>query len=526
MRTADQLSADKLRGGFYTPAPLVQRCLDRVLQLKGDLEGRWLEPSAGDGAFARGLARRHATARLLCVEQDAQEAATCGLSAESLHAEVVNAGFFEWATDDDRRFDVLVGNPPFVRYQFVDPQERARAEALLLKEGLTLQGVSNLWIPFVLLGLSRLRQGGVFALVLPAELMATKSGGQVRRWLLENTEALQLQLFERASFPGILQEVLVLSGRRVSGQPSPTLRIVEERSGEAWKHSAPVSTQGWTRMLLSLTQLAAWEHASALRGVQPLSEVAKLQVSTVTGANRFFTIDQATREHEQLQPWARPMLPRSAFAEGLSVTPADHASMLSGPGRAWLLDFSAQNPEPNAQARAYLQRGQEQGLPGRYKCRVRSPWYRVPVVPAGSLMMTKRAHRHHRLLHNAAGLLSTDTLYQGRMLTALPAPALVASFHSALTLLSMELEGRSYGGGVLELVPSELKRLRVLPALTADALPELDRLSREWGGQKDEQDRLVAATDARLAATRPDYGELVDGLREGWLALQERRLTR
>ncbi len=76
------------------------------------------------------------------------------------------------------------------------------------------------------------------------------------------------------------------------------------------------------------------------------------------------------------------------------------------------LDFGADRPAPINGAIAYLAEGAAQRLPERYKCRIREPWYRVPHIKAGALMMTKRAHLHHRLLLNEAGVLTTDTIEQ------------------------------------------------------------------------------------------------------------------
>jgi hypothetical protein len=38
---------------------------------------------------------------------------------------------------------------------------------------------------------------------------------------------------------------------------------------------------------------------------------------------------------------------------------------------------------------------------------------------------------------------------------------LTLAFYSSLTLLSLEIEGRSYGGGILKVEPRELKRVLV-----------------------------------------------------------------
>ena len=50
-------------------------------------------------------------------------------------------------------------------------------------------------------------------------------------------------------------------------------------------------------------------------------------------------------------------------------------------------------------------------------------------------------------------------------------------FVNSLTALSAELEGRHYGGGVLELVPSEIEKLLVVvPARIKANLQKLNRL--------------------------------------------------
>ena len=58
LKPIHEIPARKLRGGFYTPAPVVDACLGRVAAiLNGAASVRILEPAAGDGAFVRGLAR-------------------------------------------------------------------------------------------------------------------------------------------------------------------------------------------------------------------------------------------------------------------------------------------------------------------------------------------------------------------------------------------------------------------------------------------------------------------------------------
>ena len=183
--------------------------------------------------------------------------------------------------------------------------------------------------------------------------------------------------------------------------------------------------------------------------------------------------------------------------------------------------------EPShGRARIYLANGEASGLDQRYKCRTRSPWYRVPQIRCGRLMMPKRAHHHHRLLLNRAGVFTTDTVYRGYMhaLYASVEEDLVSGFQNTLTLLSAEVEGRTYGGGVLELVPSEIARLRVPVVSTSSLLPELDTLSRLNGGQRDGKEAVVARIAAALSSRVTGYAELLPTLREARRRLVSRRM--
>lgn len=538
VKTRNEVTADKLRGGFYTPRDLVDFCIERAAALApAEARLRVLEPSIGDGAFVTGLSESALAASVdsvLGLEVDPREAtkAVSALDRSGLSGRILEASAIGWAADTSETFDVAVGNPPFVRFQFLRPRDKAALIPLGKRLGLSFGGVSNLWIPVLLGALSRLRPGGAAAFVIPTECLTGVSAGSVRRWLVEHVDELRLDLFPPGSFPGVLQEILVLSGRRGDRVASAgTLELVEHSmSGEraSWRYLIQAGPDSWSRYLLEPRQLEALDTACALLPVRLLGETASLEVSIVTGANDYFSAETATVSEFELARWAEPLLPRLRHASGLIYKRADQrATALSG-ARAWLLDFSADRPDPLdfAQPRAYLELGQERELHLRYKCRIRDPWYRVPSVRSGELLLSKRSHRFHRLVLNTAGALTTDTIYRGRMRPGFGDKArdLVAGFHNSLTLLSAELEGRSFGGGVLELVPSEIARLKV-PLVDGFArhLASLDSLLRASGSDES----VVEATDVLLVSSNLGFApELMQTLREARYSLLARRLGR
>lgn len=539
VKTSREVTPDKLRGGFYSPNSLVQVCLNRAQSLlTGDGPVRVLEPSAGDGAFIAGLAK-HALAERVqwatAVEILGTEAAACRaqLSLAPFHGEAIHSSVLAWASGAHEPYDVAVGNPPFVRFQFVDPAERVHSDQVAQRAGLKFTGVSNLWLPILVAALSSLRPGGVFAFIIPAECFTGISGHEVREWLLDNVHRLQVDLFTPGSFPGVLQEVVVLSGQMAEARlPTRDLHMHEHgrKTVRKWKHQSIASHRTWTRFLLSPAQVASLETANTLRSVTPLGEVARFEVATVTGANAFFCVDDVTLDRFSLRDWARPLLPRTRHAKGLAYTDEDAVNVSAEGLPGHLLDFAPGSPNPMRRTgpREYIALGEADELPDRYKCRIREPWYKVPVVAPGAMMMSKRSHLFPRVIVNDAKVLTTDTIYRGRLLpkSSMTARDFAASFHNSLTLLTAEIEGRSFGGGVLELVPSEISRLALPHPESMEE--EFDRLDWVCRSANDElNDTLIEETDALVTKKTDGLDKgLMDELHEARRVLVNLRLAR
>ncbi len=532
MRTRTEVSAEKLRGGFYTPPALVRFCLRRALDGARPANGeavRLLEPTCGDGAFLRGLpSDRKIT--FTAVEIDPTQAAIADIDARAAGqlGEVHARSVLRWALEACEPFDVAVGNPPFVRFQFVAPDDRSAAERVAARAGLELRGVSNLWIPVLLASLTALRAGGRFAFVLPAELMTGLAASDIRQWLLEECEHLQLDLFASRSFPDVLQEVVVLSGVRGRGTRPCRVSVLDwDALGVATKvdHSLEHSPATWTELLLAPATMTAYRELVGARPYRRLGDVATFEVSTVTGANTYFSLTAAEARERGLEPWGQPLLPRIRHAPGLAYTHQDADVARDDAARTVLLDFDSLDVDSavSSPALRYIEHGEDLGLSARFKCRTRTPWYAVPVVKAGALLLSKRSHRFPRVVVNEADAVTTDTIYRGRILDpSVSARSFTAGFHNSATLLGAELEGRSFGGGVLELVPSEIRRLFVPCAETLSAA--FDSLDRE--ARAGSADDLVRASNRALVGHAAVSAEMLSTLDEARLALVDRRMRR
>lgn len=133
--------------------------------------------------------------------------------------------------------------------------------------------------------------------------------------------------------------------------------------------------------------------------------------------------------------------------------------------------------------------------------------------------MLKRSHDLPRLILNKVGAYTTDTAYRIRTLNGTSADKLVSCFINSLTALSAELEGRHYGGGVLELVPSEIEKLLLpLPSKVKISLKDLDKKVRA------ESSYGVLAANSREVLGGLGLSEAKqDIVFNGWKRLRNRR---
>lgn len=536
MRLREEVSSEKLRGGFYTPEPLVRFCWTRIEELTRGASARSLrvlEPSAGSGNFFRFL-QGHSVEDLIhsvhAVELLGEETAKCKLILRefTFDSKVVNGSILNGSRPMGHEFDVAVGNPPYLRYQFIDENDLDGINQLTTEMNLQLKGVSNLWIPVLLAALKPLKTGGVFAFVIPTEFLTGISARVFREWVIENISDLQLDFFPPESFPGVLQEVLVFSGTKKKPRSKSSIQIIDNGNKKKWKHKLELGHHTWTHLYLPPN---IWKDVEEAKQIAfcPLSKVAKLSVSTVTGANQYFCVDDETLERYSLKEWAKPLLPKSRFVSGLISNKSTDAELKAEKAPRWLLDFSINpiNPNTHPGMRDYLNLGEELGLHTRYKTRIRSNWYEVPVITPGKLLLSKRSHYFPRLIWNKFGHHTTDTIYMGSTLDGkeVTAKSLVGSFHNSLTLLTAELEGRSFGGGVLELVPSEVARL-VVPNINLSA-SEFNKVNDISSKSRDSGEMLISATNALIALKHPEIPQsFFENLEAARTLLLTRRIER
>ncbi len=529
-------TAQKLRGGYYTPPDLAGFITRWIKEIK---PGRILEPSCGDGVFfaAMGEAKGFQKTNVLGFELNVDEAGKAQAAASEAglkKVKVLPTDFLGWAIENfenkDAAFDAVVGNPPFVRYQYLPPEFQVLAERIFREFDLPFTKHTNAWVPFIVASMALLRPGGRLAMVVPSEIIHVTHAQSLRSYLGRECSRLVIIDPQELWFTDTLQgAVILLAEKRMDASDHGQglgMYPVKGRSFLDMKPSdlfnAPQAINGktvagkWTRALLDLETRSLIDELCEHQEVHRFDDIAKVDVGIVTGANKFFLVPDETVRQRKLDKWAHPAFGRSEHCPGILYDERQHATNVAKGSPTSLLWFKGQLPD--AAAKAYIAEGEREELHKRFKCRVRSPWYTVPSVYSTEIGMLKRAHDAPRMILNSIGAYTTDTAYRIRA-RDVAAERLVACFLNPLTALSAELEGRHYGGGVLELIPSEIEKLIIpLPTKAKIDLVDLDKSMRTMP-----TDHVLAGQGSKVLGGLGVSKAKQQMILQGWQTLRDRR---
>ncbi|MFH1864745.1 MAG: hypothetical protein ABIK85_02555 [Candidatus Eisenbacteria bacterium] len=349
---------------------------------------------------------------------------------------------------------------------------------------------------------------------MPAEIVQTTYGLPVLRGLLAHFGRVRLIVFDRNIFHEAQEETFLLLAERC-GAHTDEVEIVHlmdssELDGltdhlmERFTTKAQVPLEGpfsFGYALLPDSLQARWDEFVECDAVTRLERIAKVTNGYVSGANSFFH----RTEEEALSvgipsEWLRVSARSSRSLVGLSFTNTDVAFLESkGEGHHLVVP---QEDELFSSDEDVLERftseGESLGIDARFKCRTRSPWWKVPGLHVPDAFFPYMIASTPHASMNECSAVYTNTLHGIRFVDGIDARLVVLGLLTTPALLSMELVGRSYGGGVLKLEPSELRRVSVpLPdvpeAAVARAFAQAESLIRsgQYRAAVESADRLL-----------------------------------
>ncbi|MCQ2130740.1 MAG: class I SAM-dependent methyltransferase [Bacteroidales bacterium] len=530
MQLIKDASAEKLRGAYYTPPAIASFILH--WGINGGHDADILEPSCGDGVFLECMRDENMLFNTVtAVEYEATEADKA--RALGLHdSEVINQDFHRFCLDTEKRFDLAVGNPPFIRYQYYDAAQQKLADEIFKNAKLKRTKLTNAWVTFVVGCVQLLRDTGKMGFVIPSELLMVSYAKQLRKYLAQTFNRIIIISFENLVFEEIQQEVVLLLCEKngtnehliehIEVKDASELANLDPHRMEIMAKSVDFHSDKWTYYFLDKEEL---DLLAKVKGMPTISTYSNVEVGITTGSNDYFTVPDSVVKLFQLQEYARPMVGRSVQVSSLSFTLTDWKRNVFSGAKAHLLVFSPDAKEKgNDGVKAYIENGENKGVNKGYKTSIRDDWYVIPSIKVSDALFLRRNNLYPKFVLNEAGAYTTDTMHRVFIKNGVNKKALVASYYNSLSFAFAEILGRNFGGGCLELMPSEVGEIFLPYRDENEALyTRIDRMLRN----KATADEILDYTDKILLQDGMGFSSTEVCLaRSIWHKIMDRRLNR
>lgn len=533
MKLIEDVSKEKLRGGFYTPAPIAAFILK--WGLNGNADYDILEPSCGDGVFLEQLKEGgHVFRSVTALEIDSEEAEKAGRVMLD-HKTIIHSDFHQFCNETVRRFDLVVGNPPYIRYQYFDEEQQKEAARIFLWAKLKYSKLTNAWVSFVVGSSLLLKENGKIGFVVPAELLQVSYAQQLREFLTYFYNKINIVSFKKLIFSNIQQEVVLLMCEK-NGSDSHLIEHLELSDASALRMldvnrlKSPIkridfSSNKWTYYFLKQEEIDFLEHVMKKKNISTIGDYARVEVGITTGSNDYFTVPLQVVETYNLNQYAKSMVGRSVQANSVVFTLEDWKLNRDAGARAHLVVFPSKEAiNAHEGAISYIKLGESMEVHKGYKTGIRDDWFVIPSIKLSDAFFVRRNNRHPRFILNDAQAYTTDTMHRVFIRNGVDKKAFIASFYNSLSLAFSEIMGRSYGGGVLELMPSEVEKV-ALPyqAENAELLSMIDAMMRD----KKKIDEILKITNEWILKNGYGFTDqeitIADNI---WKKLSARRLNR
>lgn len=461
---------EKLSGSYYTP-PKTVRFMYNYLLRQNNLLQTILEPSTGDGRFLDEFINLKSVNRMTGIELYQEKINNLISKNYPDYVMLIRSDFLDYSQDCNDKFQLIIGNPPYINIKNIQKRFLDTARTICVELNLPESLVQNSWVAFILASIKLLDINGAIFFVLPTEFLQVQYAENLRGFLEEKFNTIEILTFAERMFPDIEQDAcLVYLTNTQDAPPYISYNQYKELDSDTPLFESRIERnkplKKWSNAILSDCDIELLNLIS--NQYNRIDILAASAPGIVTAANNKFILTESEVQQFNCQQYVIPIISKGIMARGVFEINHDLIASLAQAGKkVYLLNLAntSENDLPLA-LKNYLttvatteRNGIE--IQNSYKCSKRKPWYAVPIVKSGKVVFFKRYDTCPRISTNPNEIHTTDIAYNLQLKDNVEADSLAFCFYNSLTLAQCEFVGRYYAGGVSELTPSEFKSLHI-----------------------------------------------------------------
>ncbi|QNM85991.1 N-6 DNA methylase [Polaribacter pectinis] len=442
----------KNNGIYYTPDKLADYLIN---DLNIENNNSILDPSYGEGAL------------LLAVERLAQAKKISNLNLFGcdlhpingllLHLPEVNlieVNFFDYNVNN--KFDFIISNPPYIRRQNQDKKE---IDVVLtrFKEMNLLGKNADMWAYFIIKSMLHLNKGGSFCAIIPWAFIQADYAQKLRILLYDKFETIKVIALNKPYFESIDERVVLFWGYNF-GEKNTEILFSYLKDLKSKPNFKKIDNQVWSSNKIVLTKKNEVKKNQEILikkfGFQKIEDFVEIRIGVVTGANEYFI-----RTYEELISYGftkKDLMPILTKAKEIP----DYINNKLGK-----LKFLVKiNEDYKNQFSNFIEEGIGKEFNKRVHCKNRNIWYSINTAKVPDAFFPYRVGKIPYLFFNNHQIQSTNSIhriYYKRKLNKTEEKWIQVSMLSIYGQISIEMNAKTYGKGMLKMEPGPLKNALV-----------------------------------------------------------------
>jgi hypothetical protein len=466
-------------------------------------------------------------------------------------------------------FDVVIGNPPYIRHELLGTDEKEKIFNVIESEYnnqisfssnrkniIKLKKQSDIYLYFFIHGLKFIQNGGRLGYITSNKWFEVAYGIPLQRFLLKNTKIQYIVEFDRAVFPDAdvnTAITILIKEDDEEARKSNLVKFIRFKSKMSLNDMIKYSKFRNESMendevkinIIKQEEIELGKWSKYIRAPQVYfdiaekSEITKLgciadvSFGLKTGYNSYFVLDKdQTTDFDS--DYIKPLLNSPKDIDGIVLKKQDIIKYVlyvhehkSGLKNAEVLSYI----EYGEKLRINVTRGSNQGLRKLTKLesvKGHTPyWYSVPQKESPDFFIAQFSDKNLICVYNETQALASDNFLYVNFADENDGKIVYGYMISSLGALCGELNSRSYGGGVLKMQTYEAKDIPVInpkniPEKKYNKLLDIVNTILEEGNSEIYHNELDKCVFDLLDLSKAERLEIINGLSE----LQEIRRLR
>jgi len=312
-------SDKKLNGAFFTPTPIINFIIKEV---SPKIDDKCIDPSCGSGAFLIGLVeyfRKNYNKSIKSIIKDNiygydllsynVKRAKILLSLYALiNNETINEEDFNifcinsLTTHIDKKFDIVVGNPPYIKFQDLDEYTR---KYLLKEYKTTIKGTFNTYFAFFELGYNLLTQQGKMGYITPNNFFTSLAGEPLREFFHKNKSIYKIIDFKEVKIFDAQTYTALTFINKNRNEKILYDRIREQKDYKLFLYNLDLSQNSLSQLNPKKWRLLKDSEKENIRNIEnigtPLKELFNISAGIATLKDEIFFIDGTIYENGLLK---------------------------------------------------------------------------------------------------------------------------------------------------------------------------------------------------------------------------------